>query len=62
MTPRNAITVTADQLEQFALESGKTITMREAHGELRLGRKVFIAPLPLAGVVVPEQRRAGESS
>lgn len=44
--------VTASQLEDFAAESGKSITLHRDKAELRLGGHLFVAPLS-----IPEQRK-----
>ncbi len=50
------VTVTTTQLEEFAFESGRQITLRPTRGELRIGSHLFVAPLS-----IPAQRKGGDS-
>lgn len=52
--------VTSQQLEAFAFDSGREITLRAHHAELALGQHLFVAPLAPV-VEVPQQRRGDQS-
>jgi hypothetical protein len=44
--------VTSDELEDFAFRTGREITMRPTHAEMRVGSVLFKAPLPLPAAEV----------
>jgi hypothetical protein len=52
MPRTTTIRVTAEQLEAFAFEKGVVIHLGPASATIRVGSKVFEAPLP----IIPTQR------